>query len=184
MRLPLKLPLNKFRASEFQKLLPYSIIFLHHQGGQLNATRQFHGGRDLLPLTTENAECKAKSGFCFEAGDARNSEQPVLTAIHTLFMRLHNQVADELSRLNPQWSDETLYQEARRICAAVQQHITWNEFLPRVLGWNAVKLYELSLLSEGYFNGYDEKCNPTILNEFATAAFRYFFYKVKKYVHV
>ena len=88
-------------------------------------------------------------------------------------MRLHNQVADELSRLNPQWSDETLYQEARRICAAVQQHITWNEFLPRVLGWNAVKLYELSLLSEGYFNGYDEKCNPTILNEFATASFRF-----------
>jgi hypothetical protein len=29
-------------------------------------------------MTTENAECKAKSGFCFEAGDARSSEQPVL----------------------------------------------------------------------------------------------------------
>ncbi|TRY61661.1 hypothetical protein TCAL_04392 [Tigriopus californicus] len=143
------------------------------QGGRLNTTHQFHGGRDLLPLTTENAECKAKSGFCFEAGDARNSEQPVLTAIHTLFMRLHNQVADELSRLNPQWSDETLYHEARRICGAIQQHITWNEFLPRVLGWNAIKLYELSLLSEGYFHGYDEKCNPTVLNEFASAAFRF-----------
>ncbi len=55
----------------------------------------------------------------------------------------------------------------------MQQHITWNEFLPRVLGWNAVNLYELNLLSEGYYEGYDEKCNPTILNEFATAAFRY-----------
>ncbi len=112
-------------------------------------------------------------GFCFEAGDARNSEQPVLTALHTVFMRLHNQLVEELSRLNPQWSDETLYQEGRRIASAIQQHVTWNEFLPRVLGWNAINLYELNLDSDGYYGGYDEKCNPTILNEFATAAFRF-----------
>jgi peroxidase len=139
----------------------------------LNFCRQFHGGKDLLPLTTENQECKAKSGFCFEAGDARNSEQPVLAALHTLWMRQHNQLAEELSRLNPQWSDETLYHESRRIVSGMMQHITWNEFLPRVLGWNAVNLYELNLLSEGYYDGYDDKCNPTILNEFATAAFRF-----------
>lgn len=53
------------------------------------------------------------------------------------------------------------------------QHITWNEFIPRVLGWNAVNLYELNLLPEGYYRGYDDSCNPTILNEFATAAFRF-----------
>ena len=52
---------------------------------------------------------------------ARNSEQPVLAAIHTIFMRYHNKLTGELSRLNPQWSDETLYQEARRIVSAVQQ---------------------------------------------------------------
>ena len=80
---------------------------------------------------------------------------------------------EELSRLNPQWSDETLYQEGRRIVSAVQQHITWNEFLPRVLGWNAINLYELNLGGDGYYHGYDEKCNPTILNEFATGAFRF-----------
>ena len=49
--------------------------------------RTFHGGKDLLPHTIENAECKSESGRCFEAGDARNSEQPVLAAIHTLFLR-------------------------------------------------------------------------------------------------
>jgi len=143
-----------------------------NQGGKLNSTRQ-RRGKNLLPQTAENAECKAESGLCFEAGDARNSEQPVLTAIHTLFMREHNRIADRLAQLNPQWSDEKLYQEARRIATAVQAHITWNEFVPRVLGWNAVNLYELNLLPEGYYRGYDETCNPTILNEFATAAFRF-----------
>ena len=79
-------------------------------GGKLNSTKTFHGGKDLLPHTIENAECKSESGRCFEAGDARNSEQPVLAAIHTLFLRLHNKLCDDLSRLNPQWSDEKLYQ--------------------------------------------------------------------------
>ncbi len=51
--------------------------------------------------------------------------------------------------------------------------ITWNEFLPRILGWNAINLYELGLVTEGYYEGYDDKCNPTILNEFAAAAFRF-----------
>ena len=59
-------------------------------GGHLNSTRTFHGGLDLLPQTDENAECKSASGLCFEAGDARNSEQPVLAALHTIFMRYHN----------------------------------------------------------------------------------------------
>ena len=90
-------------------------------GGRLNTTKTFHGGKDLLPQTTENAECKSPSGYCFEAGDARSSEQPVLAAIHTLFMRYHNKLADELARVNPQWSDERLFQEARRIMSAVMQ---------------------------------------------------------------
>ena len=141
-------------------------------GGLLNSTR-LRRGKDLLPQTGENKECKAGSGLCFEAGDARSSEQPVLAAIHTIFMREHNRLADRLAQLNPQWSDEKLYQEARRIAIAEMAHITWNEFLPRVLGWNAINLYELNLLPEGYYRGYDETCNPTILNEFASAAFRF-----------
>jgi peroxidase len=56
-------------------------------GGRLNSTKSFHGGKDLLPQTAENAECKTPTGICFEAGDARSSEQAVLAAIHTLFMR-------------------------------------------------------------------------------------------------
>ena len=35
------------------------------------------------------------------------------------------------------------------------QHITFNEFLPRILGWNAIKLYGLDLKTSGYGQGKD-----------------------------
>jgi hypothetical protein len=43
-------------------------------------------------------------------------------------------LAEELGGLKPDWDDETLYQEARRLVIAQMQHITYNEWLPIVLG--------------------------------------------------
>jgi peroxidase len=62
------------------------------------------------------------------------NEQVELATVHMLWMREHNRIATELSRLNPHWDDEIIYQETRRIVAAEMQHITFNEWLPIVLG--------------------------------------------------
>ncbi|KAK8737060.1 hypothetical protein OTU49_004780, partial [Cherax quadricarinatus] len=137
--------------------------------GLLKGTTNPQRGKPLLPTDSENHECKAPSGRCFTGGDTRASEQPGLAALHTLLMREHNRVAHALKELNPHWSDEQLFQNARRIVTAVNQHVTYNEWIPRVLGWNAVNLYELNLLPEGYFEGYDPYCNPTVVNEIGIA---------------
>ena len=72
--------------------------------------------------------------YCFVAGDGRVNEQTILALLHTLFVREHNRVAKEMGRVNPHWNDETIFQEVRHIMAATMQHITYNEFLPMVLG--------------------------------------------------
>lgn len=97
----------------------------------------------------------------------------MLAAIHTIWLREHNRLARELSTRNEHWDDEFLYQHARRILSAVTQHITYAEFLPRILGWDGAHKYGLELVPEEYFDGYDAKCEATIFNEFATAAFRF-----------
>ncbi|KAK4874855.1 hypothetical protein RN001_014215 [Aquatica leii] len=141
-------------------------------GGRMNSTIHPIKGKELLPQSDHHPECKAPSGYCFIAGDGRASEQPALTVIHTIFLREHNRIVEVLRSLNPHWDAEKLFEHARRIVIAENQHITYNEFLPRILSWNAVNLYGLKLLPQGYYKEYNPSCNPSVLNEFAAAAFR------------
>ncbi|XP_005108720.1 thyroid peroxidase-like [Aplysia californica] len=62
---------------------------------------------DLLP-NDKNSTC-VKDGpgdYCFLAGEMRVNEHPSLSTLHTIFHRLHNQMALGLFELNPNWSDE------------------------------------------------------------------------------
>ncbi len=108
---------------------------------------------NLLPLSED--------GF-FAAGDIRVNEQVGLTSIQTLFMREHNFWAREVRNANPNFNDEQIYQLARAIVGAEIQQITYEEFLPRLLGRDALSRYR----------GYSPNTNATIGNAFATAAYR------------
>jgi peroxidase len=72
--------------------------------------------------------------LCLFSGDTRANENMGLTSFHALFIRLHNRLALSMSRLNPFWSDDIIYHEVRRIVSAIVQHITYNEFLPLLIG--------------------------------------------------
>ena len=114
---------------------------------------------NLMPVITEPGRDQGH----FDAGDERANEHAGLTSMHTLWMREHNRVADELSNENPSWDDEKLYQEARRVVSAEMQAITYNEFLPLLLGDDA----------PGEYQGYQDDVDPQISNAFASATYRF-----------
>ena len=99
----------------------------------------------------------------YAAGDIRVQENPDLTALQTLFMREHNRQVDLLKVAHPDWTGDQLYQQARAIVTAEIAHITYTEFLPHLLGTNAIKPYR------GYKAGVDAR----LTEEFAGAAFRF-----------
>nr|AIY27455.1 thyroid peroxidase [Fukomys anselli] len=140
--------------------------------------RHSDAGRALLPFTppralaacapeSESGAPRAPRAPCFLAGDGRASEVPALAALHTLWLREHNRLAAALGALNPHWSSDTVYQEARKVVGALHQIITLRDYVPRILGPDAFRRYV------GPYEGYDPAVNPTVSNIFSTAAFRF-----------
>jgi len=149
------------------------------EGGLMKTLPVFkdQGLKDLLPLNLEDPDkgCirPEENVYCFFTGDPRVNEQTTLTLLHTMLIREHNMVATRLSEINPHWTDETLFQEARHIIIAFQTHITFNELLPLLLGKEGLREHGLTLYTQGYFDGYDKTINPSVASGFSTAAFRF-----------
>ncbi len=134
------------------------------------ALRSLAGGKlltsegNLLPFNVDGLDnAGGTSDTLFLAGDVRANEQIGLTAMHTLWVREHNRIAEQLAEHNPNTTDEQLYQRARAIVIGEMQAITYNEFLPALLGRGVIDAYD----------GYDRDVNPGITNEFSTAAYRF-----------
>jgi peroxidase len=131
-------------------LLPYdsTAYFTTAQIAALNMANDSHA------VTTDQL---------FAAGDVRANENVELTALQTLFMRNHNQIAAQLHAQHPGWNDEQLFQEARKLNIAEYQNIVYTQYLPDLLGPTAMPAY----------TGYNPSIDPSIANEFSTVAFRF-----------
>ena len=101
----------------------------------------------------------------FLAGDPRAAaENPSLTALHTLFLREHNWQVERLAASDPSLGGDELYERAKAIVAAKIAHITYEEFLPRLLGDGAALTP---------WRGYNPSVDASITVEFAGAAWRW-----------
>lgn len=99
----------------------------------------------------------------FVAGDVRANENVGLTAIHALFVREHNRLAERIENYDSNLTGDEIYEWARKIVGAEMQMITYGEFLPALMGDGAPH-------AEDFF--YTE-IDASITTAFSTAAFRY-----------
>ncbi|MGB3759133.1 MAG: peroxidase family protein [Rivularia sp. (in: cyanobacteria)] len=117
---------------------------------------------DLMPADTEQV---MRGGFFqgvgFLAGDERVSEQDALAAQHTLWVRNHNRIAEDLTAFHPKWDDKQIFERARQINIAQYQQVVTYEWLPQQIG-------DISK-----YKGYDAKETPQISDEFNAAGFRF-----------
>ena len=115
---------------------------------------------DLDPDAPHMDDAVGMASRLFVAGDVRANEQPLLASMHTLFVREHNRLCDEFKAAHPDWTDEQLYQHARRWVAGLLQSVTYNQFLP-AMGVHPTP-----------YAGYDPTVDPGVFNVFSAAAFR------------
>jgi hypothetical protein len=138
-----------------------------NSGGRLKTTS--HPLGDLLPFNDGtqpnlgNFELFDNSNTeLFVAGDVRVNVSAFLACMHTLFLRNHNYWADTIAAASPGVSDEEIYHRARKRNIAEMQHVVFSEWLPALLGEDAVPVY----------GGYDPAVNPTCAVEFSTVILR------------
>ena len=114
-------------------------------------------------MKTQNGGLPIGPDGQFMGGDVRAAENPDLTSIDVLFVREHNYWVGKLHAEQPKLSGDQLYAMARAITTAEYQNIIYSGYLPSLLGSAAPDAY----------TGYDPNVNPSIMEEFSTAAFRF-----------
>lgn len=132
------------------------------------ATNLADNSEIIMPYNTQELENESLTGMSisslFLAGDVRANENIFLSAMHTLFVREHNRLCDQIVNDFPQFAgqDEMIFQHVRRHVYGIMQSITYQEFLPALLGSNTPDAW----------THYDSSVHPGISIEFSTAFYR------------
>lgn len=117
---------------------------------------------NMLPYNVNNLfNAPTSDTRFFVAGDHRANEHPVLTSLHTLFVREHNRLAQELIETFPEWNDDQLYNTSRMINWSQFQKIVFEEWYPAMTGKRLRR-----------YTKHRKWANPSVSDVFSTAAFR------------
>ncbi|NXN80294.1 DUOX2 oxidase, partial [Bombycilla garrulus] len=95
----------------------------------------------------------------YDLGSAWGNENPFLQAESIAWFRYHNHLAAALAQEHPDWSDEDLFQHARKRVIATFQSIVLYEWLPTLLGAQVPE-----------YRGYQQHLDPSLSPEFVAAA--------------
>ncbi|XP_063025375.1 dual oxidase 2 isoform X2 [Melospiza melodia melodia] len=134
------------------------------QGGQLAAgpngslPRQTDGRVPMWKALDPSTGQGGPQGI-YDLGSAWGNESPFLQAESIAWFRYHNRVAAALAQQHPAWSDEDLFQHARKRVIATFQSIVLYEWLPTLLGTQVPE-----------YQGYQQHLDPSISPEFVAAA--------------
>uniref|UniRef100_A0A8D2QIZ1 NAD(P)H oxidase (H2O2-forming) n=1 Tax=Zonotrichia albicollis TaxID=44394 RepID=A0A8D2QIZ1_ZONAL len=134
------------------------------QGGQLAAgpngslPRQTDGRVPMWKALDPSTGQGGPQGI-YDLGSAWGNESPFLQAESIAWFRYHNHVAAALAQQHPAWSDEDLFQHARKRVIATFQSIVLYEWLPTLLGTQVPE-----------YQGYQQHLDPSLSPEFVAAA--------------
>uniref|UniRef100_A0A336MLW0 CSON001195 protein n=1 Tax=Culicoides sonorensis TaxID=179676 RepID=A0A336MLW0_CULSO len=103
-------------------------------------------------------------------GDPRSAQHLGLFSVAYFFTRVHNLVAEELRNKCARRPGFQVFQQARSVVIAMYQHLFYDYLLADVLSEEKVAEYGLS----SYYDTFNPKLEPEILNEYACAAGRAF----------
>lgn len=114
---------------------------------------------ELPPGQREGKSCidSSENQRCFAGGDSRLMENVLLSGLQAQWLRSHNIFAAELAKFRPDWksNDHILYEESKKILAALHQRYTYDDWLPILIGPQAAQRFTGD---NGPFSRYD----PTV----------------------
>ncbi|XP_069078431.1 dual oxidase 1-like isoform X1 [Pleurodeles waltl] len=139
-----------------------------------DALRSFSGGKlvsgpdPLFPRQTDESLLMWRApdpstghrgaGGIYAFGNDRANESPFIQAMSIVWFRYHNHLAGLFAKENPLWSDEEIFQHARKWVIASYQNIVLYEWLPMFLN---------KTISE--YTGYNPHIDPSLSHEFLAA---------------